>query len=225
MSRPRSRRLPRPHRLQITRDEIRRPISSRPTAGTSSWTRPGSRTRSPSRMLRAPPAASTRFSARSSPNCSCTRGRATPSTSPKCSAWCAAPGTSSTCSTSSTATASPCASTTGRSPRWTSPPATRARRTAVHRAVLGADPRRTYAKAWRPWQRFSAPRRLPVDEGGRRSLAAFVAWVLREGGRTAPATRRVPRRRSSPRSSSGCASGACTSPATTRPRPARRWTG
>ncbi|MFD5872203.1 recombinase family protein [Streptomyces sp. NPDC060322] len=38
----------------------------------------------------------------------------------------AAPGTSSTCSTSSTATASPCASTTARSPPWTSPPATRA---------------------------------------------------------------------------------------------------
>ncbi|MFE7459647.1 recombinase family protein [Streptomyces sp. NPDC057554] len=37
-----------------------------------------------------------------------------------------APGTSSTCSTSSTATVSPCASTTARSPRWTSPPATRA---------------------------------------------------------------------------------------------------
>ncbi|MDN3028321.1 recombinase family protein [Streptomyces sp. S.PB5] len=32
--------------------------------------------------------------------------------------------TSSTCSTSCTATTSPCASTTARSPRWTSPPAT-----------------------------------------------------------------------------------------------------
>ncbi|MCX4529843.1 hypothetical protein OG982_29815 [Streptomyces sp. NBC_01551] len=35
-------------------------------------------------------------------------------------------GTFSTCSTSCTATASPCASTTARSPRWTSRPATRA---------------------------------------------------------------------------------------------------
>ncbi|MFF3159338.1 recombinase family protein [Streptomyces sp. NPDC057910] len=43
-----------------------------------------------------------------------------------CSASYAAPGTSSTCSTSSTRVASPCASTTARSPPWTSPPATRA---------------------------------------------------------------------------------------------------
>ncbi|MEV8211262.1 recombinase family protein [Streptomyces sp. NPDC079189] len=46
------------------------------------------------------------------------------STSPRCSASYAAPGTSWTCSTSCTPTASPCASTTARSPPWTSLPAT-----------------------------------------------------------------------------------------------------
>ncbi|MFD5205597.1 recombinase family protein [Streptomyces anulatus] len=47
------------------------------------------------------------------------------SESPRCSASYAAPDTSWTCSTSSTASRWRCASTTARSPRWTSPPATR----------------------------------------------------------------------------------------------------
>ncbi|MFJ2076786.1 recombinase family protein [Streptomyces anulatus] len=47
------------------------------------------------------------------------------SESPRCSASYAAPDTSCTCSTSSTASRWRCASTTARSPRWTSPPTTR----------------------------------------------------------------------------------------------------
>ncbi|WP_406300086.1 integrase [Embleya sp. NBC_00888] len=52
---------------------------------------------------------------------------------------------------------------------------------AVAEAIVPENTKDTYAKAWRTWQRFTATQHLPVDEGGRGSLVAFVAWLLREG--------------------------------------------
>ncbi|MGW3745579.1 hypothetical protein ACWD62_34675 [Streptomyces sp. NPDC005146] len=39
----------------------------------------------------------------------------------------------------------------------------------------------TYNKSWRVWERFCAATGLPVSEGGRGSLVAFVTWMPREG--------------------------------------------
>jgi integrase len=52
---------------------------------------------------------------------------------------------------------------------------------AVAREITPANTRDTYAKSWRVWERFTTKQRLPIDEGTRGSLVAFVTWMLREG--------------------------------------------
>ncbi|MFI1585550.1 integrase [Embleya sp. NPDC020630] len=52
---------------------------------------------------------------------------------------------------------------------------------AVAEAIVPKNTTDTYDKAWRTWERFTTAQGLPVDEGGRGSLVAFVAWMLRQG--------------------------------------------
>ncbi|MDP5317388.1 integrase [Streptomyces poriferorum] len=52
---------------------------------------------------------------------------------------------------------------------------------AVAQEITPANTTDTYAKSWRVWERFCAGIGLPVAEGSRGSLVAFVAWMLREG--------------------------------------------
>lgn len=52
---------------------------------------------------------------------------------------------------------------------------------AVARQITPENTKDTYAKSWRVWERFTTVQRLPVLEGTRGSLVAFVTWMLREG--------------------------------------------
>ncbi|WP_174861491.1 hypothetical protein [Embleya hyalina] len=45
---------------------------------------------------------------------------------------------------------------------------------AVAEAIVPKNTTDTYDKAWRTWERFTSAQGLPVDEGGRGSLIAFV---------------------------------------------------
>jgi hypothetical protein len=52
---------------------------------------------------------------------------------------------------------------------------------AVAKEITPENTRDTYAKSWRVWERFTTAQRLPLTEGTRGSLVAFVTWMLREG--------------------------------------------
>lgn len=52
---------------------------------------------------------------------------------------------------------------------------------AVAKAITPANTTDTYTKAWRVWERFTTTQRLPLLEGTRGALVAYVAWLLREG--------------------------------------------
>lgn len=52
---------------------------------------------------------------------------------------------------------------------------------AVAREITPANTTDTYIKAWRVWERFTTTQDLPLLEGSRGALVAYVAWMLREG--------------------------------------------
>lgn len=52
---------------------------------------------------------------------------------------------------------------------------------AVAAEITPANTVDTYAKSWRVWERFTAAQGLPLTEGSRGALVAFVTWMLREG--------------------------------------------
>ncbi|MFH8797660.1 integrase [Streptomyces sp. NPDC017941] len=52
---------------------------------------------------------------------------------------------------------------------------------AVARKITPENTRDTYDKSWRVWERFTTAQGLPLTEGTRGSLVAFVMWMLREG--------------------------------------------
>jgi integrase len=52
---------------------------------------------------------------------------------------------------------------------------------AVAQEITPANTLDTYAKSWHVWERFTAEQRLPLLEGSRGALVAFVTWMLREG--------------------------------------------
>jgi integrase len=57
---------------------------------------------------------------------------------------------------------------------------------AVDAEITPANTRDTYAKAWRVWERFTTAQGLPLLEGSRGALVAFVTWMLREGQQPRP---------------------------------------
>lgn len=52
---------------------------------------------------------------------------------------------------------------------------------AVEQEITPANTVDTYDKSWAVWARFTATQGLPLTEGSRGSLVAFVTWMLREG--------------------------------------------
>lgn len=52
---------------------------------------------------------------------------------------------------------------------------------AVAREITPENTDDTYAKAWRVWERFTSSQQLPLLEGSRGALVAYVAWLLRQG--------------------------------------------
>lgn len=52
---------------------------------------------------------------------------------------------------------------------------------AVAREITPDNTEDTYAKAWRVWERFTTSQELPLLEGSRGALVAYVAWMLRQG--------------------------------------------
>ncbi|QWA26898.1 tyrosine-type recombinase/integrase (plasmid) [Streptomyces sp. JCM17656] len=52
---------------------------------------------------------------------------------------------------------------------------------AVAREITPENTTDTYAKAWRVWERFTTTQQLPLLEGSRGALVAYVAWMLRQG--------------------------------------------
>jgi integrase len=57
---------------------------------------------------------------------------------------------------------------------------------AVDAEITPTNTTDTYAKAWRVWERFTAAQGLPLLEGSRGALVAFVTWMLREGQQPRP---------------------------------------
>jgi integrase len=52
---------------------------------------------------------------------------------------------------------------------------------AVAREITPDNTTDTYAKAWRVWERFTSSQGLPLIEGSRGALVAYVTWMLRQG--------------------------------------------
>lgn len=52
---------------------------------------------------------------------------------------------------------------------------------AVAKAITPVNTGDTYTKSWRVWERFTTTQHLPLLEGSRGALVAYVAWLLREG--------------------------------------------
>ncbi|MFF4527035.1 site-specific integrase [Streptomyces bluensis] len=52
---------------------------------------------------------------------------------------------------------------------------------AVAREITPANTTDTYTKAWRVWERFTTTQQLPLLEGSRGALVAYVTWMLHQG--------------------------------------------
>lgn len=51
----------------------------------------------------------------------------------------------------------------------------------VAREITPANTEDTYTKSWHVWERFTTTQGLPLLEGSRGPLVAYVAWMLRQG--------------------------------------------
>jgi integrase len=52
---------------------------------------------------------------------------------------------------------------------------------ALNQELTPANTTKTYTAGWRVWERFCAEQQMPLLEGSRGALTAFVVWMLREG--------------------------------------------